>query len=165
MKKERERKNDLDEDIKAHIVDMQSRGSNFYPKMRIPVSLFISSNFHFNFFQRAYCFSFRVEIKRKKKKRDEEEAGDPNWSVALNEPRPLTSVSREDVQDKQAKPQRRLRKPAEIDIPWISSVSSFEGSSIQDSPASSASPSPLAKKASYFEDIKSWITRLRGSSH
>lgn len=68
MKKERERKNDLDEDIKAYIVDMQSRGSNFYPKMRIPVSLFTSSNFHFNFFQRAYCFSFRVEIKRKKKK-------------------------------------------------------------------------------------------------
>lgn len=67
MKKERKRKNDLDEDIKAHIVDMQSRGSNFYPKMRIPVSLFTSSNFHFNFFQRAYCFSFRVEIKRKKK--------------------------------------------------------------------------------------------------
>lgn len=100
MKKEKKRKNDLDEDIKAHIVDMQSRGSNFYPKMRIPVSLFTSSNFHFNFFQRAYCFSFRVEIKRKKKKRDEEEAGDPNWSVALNEPRPLTSVSREDVQDK-----------------------------------------------------------------
>lgn len=67
-KRERKRKNDLDEDIKAHIVDMQSRGSNFYPKMRIPVSLFTSSNFHFNFFQRAYCFSFRVEIKRKKKK-------------------------------------------------------------------------------------------------
>lgn len=68
QRNEKREKKDLDEDIKAHIVDMQSRGSNFYPKMRIPVSLFTSSNFHFNFFQRAYCFSFRVEIKRKKEK-------------------------------------------------------------------------------------------------
>lgn len=56
--------------------------------------------FSLQLFPTRVLFLFSSRDKEKKKKRDEEEAGDPNWSVALNEPRPLTSVSREDVQDK-----------------------------------------------------------------